>query len=579
MISVPYEWFIALERPALSPFDAGALADQAYLDRLGFIPSSTEDGAYDWRSCKETHVAKKGAMPDYVTGTPMAAKRHPLPVGFACTDRETDPMLLPDGRPWPNPATGQTMSGIGLSCAACHTGRLTYKGTQLLIDGGSAMTNIVKLNQAIGLSLLLTKFDPLRFERFALRVLGPADDDARTALKTQLESVVSRAGALHDLDEKVKSQGVEEGFGRLDALTRIGNQVFSIHMERPENYAGSSAPVHYPRIWDVPWFPWAQYSASIRQPMVRNAGEALGTGASLAAAGSPTASPSLTAPLYTSTVRVRTLDEMETMLSGATPPTDGKVFTGLHAPKWPDKILGELKPELVERGGKLYAEICQHCHLPPKGSQAFWEDQYWTAPNAGKERYLKLNEIPVDEVGTDRTYLDSLANRRLKLPPNLGLTDDRFAFALRDVVGRAVKSWYDRESIPEAEREKMDGWRKNDVKADMIYKARPLDGVWATPPYLHNGSVPSIEKLLGPPDQRPKTFWLGHREYNPKELGYQYAEKLPGGFLFDTSLPGNHNTGHVFDNSYRKPDQKPGVIGRGLDADERAALIEFLKSM
>jgi hypothetical protein len=101
--------------------------------------------------------------------------------------------------------------------------------------------------------------------------------------------------------------------------------------------------------------------------------------------------------------------------------------------------------------------------------------------------------------------------------------------------------------------------------------------VWATPPYLHNGSVPTIWHLLGPEDKRPPTFWLGHREYDPKHLGYEHDRKLPGGFEFDTSLRGNHNTGHVFDNSYKKPGQKPGVIGRGLSDDERLALIEYLK--
>ena len=151
MINVPYEWFIALEQPYLTLGDSGALADQAYLDRFGFIPSSTEEGAYDWRYCKEPKTG-----PDYASGPAMQAWRHRLPVGFTCTDREADPMLLPDGRPWRNPATGETMSAIGLSCAACHTGRLTFKGTQLLIDGGSAMTDIVKLNQAIGVSLFLT---------------------------------------------------------------------------------------------------------------------------------------------------------------------------------------------------------------------------------------------------------------------------------------------------------------------------------------------------------------------------------------------------------------------------------------
>ena len=57
--------------------------------------------------------------------------------------------------------------------------------------------------------------------------------------------------------------------------------MFSIDLKKPENYAGSSAPVHYPRIWNTPWFDWVQYNGSIMQPMVRNAGESLGVSAEL----------------------------------------------------------------------------------------------------------------------------------------------------------------------------------------------------------------------------------------------------------------------------------------------------------
>ena len=159
------------------------------------------------------------------------------------------------------------------------------------------------------------------------------------------------------------------------------------------------------------------------------------------------------------------------------------------------------------------------------------------------------------------------------------LKSDKFADALKEVVEKAVTLWYDKQSISPGKRKEMDGYRKNDVRDKMVYKARPLDGVWATPPYLHNGSVPTIEALLGPAKDRPTTFWLGHREYDPVRLGYRYEDKLPGGFLFDTTLRGNRNTGHVFDDSYDKNKPPAGVVGRGLKADECEALIEFLKSM
>jgi cytochrome c peroxidase len=93
------------------------------------------------------------------------------------------------------------------------------------------------------------------------------------------------------------------------------------------------------------------------------------------------------------------------------------------------------------------------------------------------------------------------------------------------------------------------------------YKARPLNGIWATAPYLHNGSVPNLDELLKPAMSRMKTFHVGSREFDPVHLGF----KDDGPFLFDTSLPGNSNAGH----EYSGP----------LTDDERMQLIEYLKSL
>jgi hypothetical protein len=96
-------------------------------------------------------------------------------------------------------------------------------------------------------------------------------------------------------------------------------------------------------------------------------------------------------------------------------------------------------------------------------------------------------------------------------------------------------------------------------------KAGPLAGVWATGPYLHNGSVPTVYELLSPVDERRTVFWTGGRELDTERLGFRsgYAASR---FRFDTSIPGNRNTGHVY------PPQ-------GLTHDERLAIIEYLKTL
>ena len=66
------------------------------------------------------------------------------------------------------------------------------------------------------------------------------------------------------------------------------------------------------------------------------------------------------------------------------------------------------------------------------------------------------------------------------------------------------------------------------------YKARRLKGIWATSPYLHNGSAPTLYHMLHP-EQRPARFNVGAREYDPEKIGYR--SDLPG-WTFDTTLPG-----------------------------------------
>ena len=109
--------------------------------------------------------------------------------------------------------------------------------------------------------------------------------------------------------------------------------------------------------------------------------------------------------------------------------------------------------------------------------------------------------------------------------------------------------------------------------ATLAYKARPLDGIWATAPYLHNGSVPSLYELLLPPDRRSREFWVGGRDFDPVNVGYAAADPGDGsGFVLRTHddagrvIEGNSNEGHVY----------------GADRfsdDDRRALVEYMKSL
>src|SRR5262249_16766367 len=82
-----------------------------------------------------------------------------------------------------------------------------------------------------------------------------------------------------------------------------------------------------------------------------------------------------------------------------------------------------------------------------------------------------------------------------------------------------------------------------------VYKAAPRDGGWATPPFMHNGSVPNLYEMLLPAAQRTKKFYIG-REFDPVKVGLDTSGKS-GDFLYDTALTGNSNAGHSFENGPR----------------------------
>jgi hypothetical protein len=97
------------------------------------------------------------------------------------------------------------------------------------------------------------------------------------------------------------------------------------------------------------------------------------------------------------------------------------------------------------------------------------------------------------------------------------------------------------------------------------YKARPLNGIWATAPYLHNGSVPNLDELLKPASKRVNKFKLGSREFDPIKVGFVDD----GSFGFDTAQTGNKNIGH---DGY-------APNGHEYSEDERKQLIEYMKTL
>ncbi|MBF6038251.1 hypothetical protein H8F22_05165 [Pseudomonas sp. P154a] len=524
-----YAWFNALELP----FSQQRFASPEYLARFGFLIDPGQK-----------------ATPDNPGN---------LPVGFA---RHQNP--------------GSQDEFLDISCAACHTGELRFNGQAIRIDGGSAQhvlpSSVPTLKggsfgQALVASLTSTYLNPWKFERFARNVLGDDYDARHPQLREEFKASLVTFVKVAWNDTHRGLYPTEEGPGRTDAFGRIANATFGDAISA-DNYRVANAPVDYPQLWDMWTFDWVQWNGSAQQPMARNIGESLGVGATLSffdANGQPLKGDGR----YPSSVRLRDLHQIEETLQRLKPPA------------WPEELLGAVDKPLAAKGRELFRENCAGCHLP----RTVESDGRWV-------QHLKM--LPVDFIGTDPGAANNIADHRFDLSAlqwdlaelkqldvhlqpapaePLDLSQLSSAKGLAYITAFVGNRAYRDANIPAAEQPAMNGFGLPiSVRELRAYKARPLAGVWATAPFLHNGSVPSIYQLLSPQDERATTFYKGTFEYDPQHLGYR-TEAFTNGFVFDTRITGNHNSGHEF----RAGQRGNGVIGRLLQPQERWALLEYLK--
>jgi len=275
----------------------------------------------------------------------------------------------------------------------------------------------------------------------------------------------------------------------------------------------------------------------------------------------------------------------------------------LKPPKWPQPVLGNIDIARARAGKALFGNQCAYCHGPHQSKPYQWpiadnpsatvpgqlaSNWQWDMDGEVSRRdgaayrddqrsaMWSLPWISTKVIGTDAKLADNFNDNRYDLgklfpgaaPANAGqglqlLLNDLVPklYGRNGIEGAAQVADYDGLNVP---------FRIENQRA---YKARPLHGVWATPPFLHNGSVPTIYDLLSPLRARPKTFYVGNREYDPHKLGY-VTTKSPGSFRMDTGIAGNHNTGHLFTDV-----DMPGRIGDLLSEEQRYAIIEYLKVM
>jgi mono/diheme cytochrome c family protein len=267
--------------------------------------------------------------------------------------------------------------------------------------------------------------------------------------------------------------------------------------------------------------------------------------------------------LYQSNARLENLVEIEDWLDHLAPP------------KWPEEVFGKIDRAKAAEGKKLFATHCAECH----NSYPYT----WTEPNKYGKRFIEVGLVPEKYVGTDSMQFQDVRPFVLtgQLAPNLpGPLKDKVLVpggALYYGVSASILhiALAKVKQTPE-EAVKMHGYRELPTPQPSEiphYKAAPRDGVWATPPFMHNGSVPNLYEMLLPAAQRTKKFYLG-RDFDPVKVGVDTSGKS-GSYLVDTTLIGSSNQGHSFENA----PLGNGVIGPLLTDEQRWALVEYLKSI
>jgi hypothetical protein len=511
------------------------------------------------------------------------------------------------------------MDFVGITCAACHVGELHYNGKAVRVDGAPNMFNLqLFYSDAIDAVMAATS-DRGKLWR-ALKRMGRQDYGRysiaapfvrpatlvyyganvllhRDRLNARLELLAVITAAKEQRDP----QHPTSGFGRLDAFDGTRNFIFTrlrkadtggsfevnkanmvkldAAVKFPPLWSRKTQPLepvatyreqpqHFPRVWGFKDYDWVEWTIDTNTVMERNVTETLGAGATVVL------DPSVSS-LFESSIPIENMHDLEWLAYYIDPP------------RWPTAVFGAIKPDLAAAGHSIFQARCAGCH-------EYGDDR------RTKTGLIALRGMRPEDVGTDATAALRIScpipdAGPLVIPPkSYNLADSQL---LKDCAGVKAGTPFTGNSFASTVQAAVDGIKKKAYAAAGIdtvrqaimedldqrgavawrdtlldtqppygpYAARPLYGVWAAAPYLHNGSVPTLYDLLLPPAQRPKTFALGAREYDPVRLGFVVETACSQqDCLVDTARTGDGNGGHLW--------------GTDLSESDRIALLEYLKT-
>ena len=523
----PYSWFLVLEEPGSTK----TFRANDNMERYRWIPASPTD-----------------LNPDG------------LPVGFT---KDVDDRT--------------STSYVGFNCAACHTGQINFGKVSLRIDGGPTMADSQLFTDDMTKAIHETLNSKDKFARFAAAVFQTekrtfANDAARDEAVQELTRQLGNWDGYYAGRLARNTSPSPYGHSRLDAFGNILNEVLAYDLNQPGNVRPADAPVSIPFIWDASWADRVQWNGVAPNNPVgapegsgslgRNVGEVLGVFGYVEVTSGLgyVDTKGLRLGAFKSSVKTAELGAMETWVKE------------LWSPKWPESVLPALDPAKAKRGAVVYnteddrKHSCASCHE--------------VIDRASEKRWFKAHLVPITDTKTDPTMAMNFVNRYALTGP---LEGTPISFTLKNGITRWETSDWGGDVLSGVVKKTILGDPLAAVFAALqsnaraypaplhtadelkVYKARPLNGIWATAPYPHNGSVPNLWEMLQSPSKRVKTFYVGSRDFDPVNVGFSTAKFDDVTPPFDTALYANSNSGHYWGTQF-------------TDA-QKWDLIEYLKSL
>ncbi len=499
--------------------------------------------------------------------------------------------LIPNPFPNTEAPIGITISSdpgfvpmFGVSCATCHTNVIKNdKNQAFLIDGAGSKFAIDRLIKEMVTSTILTLVDPIEFDKFYDRYkeksnikeevdsmeeftlvvdtnayrnfknslknnvyqdvyvfqqsvnfelqksgtttldfgVYPTNDDLNTRFKMfvyltkRLQWFLQQAEYASG-DPTTAPGGLGRGSPWGSTMNMYANLFFD--KQKEEWPIAPEGAIDTPFIWKYDDAKWIFATGTTNSMVERNFAQGI---ALLSDFNSDT---------YESTITIQKLEDIQGFTRKYQPPV------------WPENILGKVNMRMVNMGKQVFQENCLNCHNPKR--------ETFTGPGSIEYNYLN--------VGTDNTYFTN----QTKDFYGKSFIDDVLPPVMSKVKAAAASNGGIKDMAPfEIGREKA-VWRA--PKFNTIV-AKPLWGIWATAPYLHNGSVINMRQLLDKPEYRFTKFHVGSIEYDVNNMGFMNKQTAYSS-LFETdctNCAGNSNRGHNY--------------GTNLSDTQKNALIEFLK--